>query len=297
MDTANLFRLISLAAIWGGAFMFTRIGAPILGPTLLIESRVGLAALFLVMVSLFVRSDLRIRENWKHYLVLGFFNAALPFLLYGFAAQTLSASLLSILNATSPIFGAILGALYARQQLSLKTVLGLCLGIAGVALLIGYDKISLQPEAGTAISATLAAALCYGIASTYAKKANSVAPFCNAHGSMWAATILIAPAVVFFPAHETPGLGVMASVLALGIVCSGIAFLLYFRLVADLGPASALTVTFLIPVFGILWGHLFLGEEVGWYTFAGATIVIAGTALVTGFSPAALFAKKAAPDA
>jgi drug/metabolite transporter (DMT)-like permease len=292
MDAANLFRLIGLAAIWGGSFLFTRIGAPVLGPTLLIEFRVGLAAIFLAIISMFIKNKLQIRKNWKHYLMLGFFNSALPFLLFSYAAQILSASLLSILNATSPIFGAILGALYARQALSAKTYLGLGLGVAGVMLLIGYDKITLLPGAGVAIAAALAGALCFGIASTYAKHAKSVDPFCNAHGSMWAATLLIAPAVLFFPVISTPSLGVMSAVLALGIVCSGIAFLLYFRLVTDLGPASALTVTFLIPVFGVFWGHIFLNEIIGWYTFAGAAIVIVGTVLVTGFSPSSLFAKK-----
>ena len=297
MDAANLFRLIGLAAIWGGSFLFTRIAVPVLGPTVLIEYRVGLAALFLAIVSLFIKTNLHLRSHWRHYLILGFFNAALPFLLFGFAAQILSASLLSILNATSPIFGAVLGALYARQPLSVKTMLGLGLGVAGVALLIGYDKIILQPGAGIAIAAALTAAFCYGIATTYAKHAKSVDPFCNAHGSMWAATILIALAVLFSPAASAPSVGVMAVVAALGIVCSGIAFLLYFRLVADLGPASALTVTFLIPVFGVLWGHIFLGEVVSWHTFVGAAIVIFGTALVTGFNPSVIFVKKAAFNA
>ena len=291
MSIASLLRLICLAAIWGGAFIFTRVGAPILGPTLLIESRVGLAALFLVVVSLIIRSDLQVRENWNHYLILGFVNAALPFLLFGFAAQTLSASLLSILNDTSPIFGAILGALFAGQMLSKRKIFGLGLGIAGVALLVGFEKTSLQPGAGMAVAAALAASLCYGIAATYAKRANSVSPFRKTHGSMWAATLLIAPAVYFFPANEPATMGVMLSVLALGVVCSGIAFLLYFRLVADIGPASTLTVTFLIPIFGIIWGHIFLREEVGWYTLGGAAIILSGTALATGFSYNDIFAK------
>lgn len=291
MNISSLFRLVGLAAIWGGSFLFMRIGAPVLGPAWLMETRVGFAALFLVMISWFIGSKLQIRNNWKHYLILGFFNAALPFTLFGYAAQTLSASLLSILNATTPIFGALLGALYLRQPLSFKTICGLALGIAGVILLIGYDKLSLQPGAGLAVAATLGAAFCYSVASTYAKKDSSVTPFCNAHGSMWAATLLLAPVVPFVPAHAAPDAVVMTSVVALGILCSGIAFLLYFRLIADIGPAPALTVTFLIPVFGILWGHLFLGEEIGWYTVVGAMIVVTGTALVTGFSPRTLFRK------
>ena len=110
---------------------------------------------------------------------------------------------------------------------------------------------------------------------------------------MWTAALLITPAVPFFPASSTPSIGIIAAVLALGIVCTGIAYLLYFRLIADLGAASALTVTFLIPVFGVLWGYLFLGEAVGWHTVAGSVTVIIGTVLVTGFSIGNLFAKKA----
>jgi drug/metabolite transporter (DMT)-like permease len=117
--------------------------------------------------------------------------------------------------------------------------------------------------------------------------------FANAHGSMWAATLLIAPAVPFAPATASPTLAIGLAVLALGVLCSGIAYLLYFRLVADLGAASALTVTFLIPVFGVLWGHLFLGEAIGWNTWVGAAIVIAGTALVTGFRLGAVFRRAA----
>jgi len=135
------------------------------------------------------------------------------------------------------------------------------------------------------VAAALAAALCYGIASLYAKSAKSVEPFANAHGTMWAAALFVLPALPFFPAPATPTPGVWAAVLALGVLCSGIAYLIYFKLIEDVGPTSALTVTFLNPVFGILWGALFLGETVGWHTLAGSGIVLVGTALVTGFVP------------
>jgi drug/metabolite transporter (DMT)-like permease len=159
-------------------------------------------------------------------------------------------------------------------------------------VLVGFDALAVQPGATVAVLAALGAAVSYGVATTYAKSAKKVDALSNAHGSMWAATLLISPATPFFPPFSSPGPGVMAAVLALGIVCSGIAYLLYFRLIADLGAASALTVTFLIPVFGILWGHLFLSEQVGWYTMIGSTIVIFGTALVTGFSPKGLLPHK-----
>ena len=129
------------------------------------------------------------------------------------------------------------------------------------------------------------AAFSYSIASAYAKTAKAVEPFANAHGSMWAATLLALPALAFFPASGPATPGVLGAALALGVLCTGVAYLLYFRLIQDVGTTSALTVTFLNPLFGILWGALFLGEVVGWYTIAGAAIVITGTALVTGFMP------------
>jgi len=285
MNTANFLRLLLLAAIWGGSFLFMRIGAPVMGPAVLIEYRVLFAALFLAAVGLVLRKKLELRAHWKHYLMLGFFNSALPFLLFAYGARTLTASVLSVLNATAPMWGALLGAVWARQPITLRSGLGLVLGTVGVALLVGFDDVSRLPGAGLAIAAALAAALCYSIASLYAKSARSVEPFANAHGTMWAATLFVLPALPFFPSPGTATAGVWAAVLALGVLCSGIAYLIYFRLIAEVGPTSALTVTFLNPVFGILWGALFLGEAVGWHTLAGAAIVLVGTALVTGFAP------------
>jgi drug/metabolite transporter (DMT)-like permease len=292
VNTVNLIRLLSLAAIWGGSFLFMRIAAPIIGPVLLIESRVGLGAAFLLLVSWALKRQINLREHWRHYLVLGLVNSALPFLLFAFAAKTLSASMLSVLNATAPIWGAMIVATVTGAGLSARTSVGLGLGVIGVIVLLGFDALAVQPGATLAMLAALGAAFSYGVATTYARTAKKVDAFSNAHGSMWAATLLVLPATPFFPAVSSPGPGVMVAVLALGIVCSGIAYLLYFRLIADLGAASALTVTFLIPAFGILWGHLFLNEQIGWHTMIGSTIVIIGTALVTGFSPKGLLPHK-----
>lgn len=293
MNNASLIRLLVLAAIWGASFLFLRIGAPVLGPALLIEGRLILAALFLLAVGMALGKRLEIRRHWRHYLVLGLLNSALPFLLLAFAARSLSASLLSILNASSPIWGALIAAGWSGSGLKAREISGLALGIAGVGLLVGFDAATPQPGAGAAIAAALGAAASYGSASVYAKSAQAVEPFANAHGSMWAAALLATGALPFFPLVARPDAGVIAALIALGVLCSGVAYLLYFRLVADLGPAPALTVTFLIPVFGVLWGHLFLGEAVGWHTLAGVAIVIAGTALSTGFSLGAAFSGKA----
>jgi drug/metabolite transporter (DMT)-like permease len=285
MNTANLLRLILLAAIWGGSFLFMRIAAPVLGPAVLIEYRVGFAALFLLLVGLFLKKRLDARANWKHYLMLGFFNSALPFLLFAYAASTLSASVMAVVNATAPMWGALLGAAWTRQPVNMRVALGLVLGTGGVALLVGFDPVATRPGAAIAIVAVLVAAMSYSVASQYAKTAKSVEPFANAHGSMWAAALLVLPLVPFFPAPAQPTVGIMGAALALGILCSGIAYILYFKLIDEIGTTSALTVTFLSPVFGILWGALFLGESIGWYTVAGSVIVLTGTALVTGFVP------------
>lgn len=295
MNSASLIRLVALSAIWGASFIFMRMAVPVLGPVVLIEARLLLAAGLLFSVGLILKQRLKLGLHWRHYLVLGLFNSALPFLLFAFAAKTLSASLLSILNATAPIWGTVIGAVWSRAPLRGKTAFGLALGVAGVALLVGFDRVTLQPGAGWAIVAALAAAFCYGIASNYAKSApaaSSQDPYANAHGSMWAAALLLAPALPFFPTAAAPALSVLGAVVALGVFCTGIAYLLYFRLVADLGAAPALTVTFLIPVFGILWGHLFLDEAIGWHTLAGAVVVLLGTALVTGFSLRAVWAPR-----
>ncbi|TFW14956.1 DMT family transporter [Duganella callida] len=285
MSTANLLRLFLLAAIWGGSFLFMRIAAPVLGAAVLIEYRVLFASLFLAAIGVFLKKSLQLRQHWKHYFILGLFNSALPFLMFAFAARTLSASVLAVLNATTPLWGTLIAAVWSRTMVSAKVLLGLALGTCGVALLVGFDHVSSKPGAAIAIAAVLFASFNYGIASNYAKHAKAVEPFANAHGSMWASTLLVLPVVPFFPAPGAPTFGIMSAVLALGILCSGVAYLIYFRLIQDVGPSSALTVTFLSPLFGILWGVAFLSETVGWYTFVGAAIVLTGTALVTGFRP------------
>lgn len=285
MTTAALLRLLLLSAIWGASFLFMRIGAPVLGPDLLIFARVGLAALFLLGVARYMRASLDARRHGAHYFILGLFNSALPFWLFAYAAQTVSASLLSILNATAPMWAALIGAIGLRTPLSARTVTGLVLGMGGVAVLAGVESLSLPEGGGVAIAAGLGAALSYGIATTYTKQAVSVEPMANAHGSMWAATLLMLPLAWQAPLPDTVlSPAVLMSVVALGVVCSGVAYLLYFRLIAEIGAAPALTVTFLIPVFGILWGVLFLDEAMGWHTLLGTLAVLLGTARVTGFS-------------
>lgn len=290
MNITSFLRLLLLSAIWGASFLFMRIGSPVLGPSLLIFFRVGLAALFLLTISIYNHQPLSISSHWKHYLILGLFNSAIPFFLFAYAAKTASASLLSILNATAPIWATLIGAIFLRTKLSFNIVLGMILGLIGVGLLAKIEALAMPENGALAICAGLGASVSYGIATNYAKTTKNITPFANAHGSMWAATLFLTPLALFSPYPlELPSLQIAISVLALSIVCSGIAYLLYFRLISDIGAAPALTVTFLIPVFGILWGWLFLNEHIGWHTIIGGIIIIVGTALVTGFSVTSIF--------
>ncbi|KMV31793.1 membrane protein [Photobacterium swingsii] len=289
----SFFRLIMLAAIWGGSFLFMRISATPLGPAVLIEARVGFAAVTLLIIAFYLKKQLNMVENAKHYFTLGLFNTALPFLLFAYAAQSLNASTLSIFNSTAPIWGAIIGAIWTRTALTKPVLLGLGLGVIGVSVLVGWEAMSIGENAILPMMAAIGAAVSYGIATNYAKHAPSVEAFNNAHGSMWASVVLVLPLIFFLPAREAPTSEIAMAVILLGVVCTGLAYLLYFRLVSDLGPSSALSVTFLIPVFGILWGHLFLDEAIGFNTVIGSIFVITGTMLVTGFSPRQFFQQKA----
>lgn len=285
MSPGSIIRLLSLAAIWGASFLFMRLGVSELGPAWLMFGRVFTASLFLALVAVALKRSLPIRQYAAHFMLLSFFNTALPFLLFAYAAQTLTASLLAVLNATAPLWGALIGWLFFRQRMSLRLAAGLVLGICGVAILVGFDAVIADSSAILAIAAAAGAACCYGIATWYTRLTKPVPAFINAHGSMWAASLWLLPLLWLIPLPVAqPATQSLLAVVALGVVCTGVAYLLYFRLVQDLGATPTLTVTFLIPVFGVLWGHIFLQESVGWHTLFGAAIVIAGTMLVTGFS-------------
>ena len=284
MPSSSLLHLLLLASIWGSSFLFMRIAAPVLAAAWIAEVRVALAAVFLAVVGHLLGRRLEPIRYWRHYLTLGFFGAGLPFLLFAYAAQALSASLLAILNATAPLWGAAIAALIGREKLTARVALGLLIGIAGVALLVGFDPAVAGAGALPALTAGLAASFSYGIASNYAATAPSVGAFQNAQGSMSASALVLLPVALLSPVDVPPAAGIIGAVAALGVMCSGIAYILYFRLIHDLGATSALSVTFLVPVFGMLWGALFLGETIGPHMLAGALVVLVGTSLVTGYS-------------
>ena len=283
MKVPDLARLLVLAALWGGSFIFSRVAAPVLGPVVLVTIRVLLAGAALLVYALVTRSELELRARWRQYLIIGALNSAIPFVLISTAELQLPASLAAILNATSPLFGAVIAAIWIKDSLTRRKITGLVLGLIGVSVLVGWSPTKLTPVVLLAVGASLLGAAFYGLASVYTKaKVVGAQPIGMATGSQLAAGLLLLPFVPFSIPDGRPSITVVLCVLALALLCTALAYLLYFRLIVDVGPAKALTVTFLVPIFGTLWGALFLGEHVTFSTLLGCGVVLAGTTLVTG---------------
>ena len=285
MRSADLLRLVTLAALWGGSFLFLRITAPVLGPLFLAELRLVVAAATLLAWAWMTGRQVHFAGQWRSYLVIGAVNSAVPFALFAYAAVHLPASYSAVLNATSPLFGALFAALWLNERLTPRRVAGAVAGMAGVALLVGFGPVAADANVILAALAAIGGACCYALAVVYTRlKATGIEPFAVAVGSQVGAALVLSPALAPWPGAELFTPGVVASVLALAVACTAFAYVLYFRLIADLGAARALTVTFLIPVFGGLWGVLFLGEPLSLLMLAGGALVIGATWLVVGES-------------
>jgi drug/metabolite transporter (DMT)-like permease len=276
VTAADAARLVSLAAIWGASFLFIRIAAPVIGPVATADLRMLIAGMALLIYYAVTGFDAQWRLRWREYLAIGALNSAAPFLLYAYAALELSVGLLAVLNATSPMWAALLGAVALREPLTIKRLAGLVVGMAGVAIVSG-------PEASTrwlSITAALGAALCYALTGIALKRWGQGGTARGmAVGTQLAGGVLLLPLLAIAPpANVTPG--VAGAMLALGVVCGAVAYVLYFRLIADIGATGALTVTYLIPLFGVLWGALALGEALTAARVLGALVVSVGTVLV-----------------
>ncbi len=298
MKLLDYLLLFTLAAIWGMSFLFMRVAIPTFGPEIFAFSRVLIATIFLYIVSLFNKKKLNFKSYWLEYFIIAFVNSALPFLMFGFASQKLHASTLSILNSTTPVFGFMISILIGKAKLSFKALFGMLICIFGVFLLSAKSALENHINTSLYIASALIASCCYGIASNYlkySKSAHKINAFSVAHGSMLASTILLLPILlipIFDGRQINMNINAILAVLGVGILCSGIAYIIYFKLIKDVGPTSALTVTFLLPIFGTLWGVLFLAEKFTQNTLIGLVIILTGVGLVTNFSPKIFLLKK-----
>ncbi len=278
--------LVLLAAIWGGSFLFMRYSVPEFGVAPLIFLRVGLAALFLLPLLIWQGKSAELKRVWLPSFVNGWSNSAIPFCLIAYSLLTLSSGFASILNAVTPIATAVVGFLWLREGLSWLKSLGMLIGIAGVTLL-AWNKLYVSQEdtwqVALAIGAGILPTLFYAISAIFTKRyLSGVDSMVLSTGSMLGASILLLPlAILYWPEHSVSLLSWLAAI-ALAIICSALAYLMFFRLIHTVGPARATTVTFIVPVFGMLWGATLLNEEVSLTMLAASAITLFGTGLATG---------------
>jgi drug/metabolite transporter (DMT)-like permease len=283
VKTRDLIDLLVLGAIWGASFLFMRVAAPEFGAIPLIAARVGIAAIFLIMVLAQRGGLLHLYPNAARLTLLGAVNSAIPFSLFAYAVLSVTAGFASVLNATAPLFGALVAFIWLRDRPAPTRIAGLVVGFAGVLVLV-WGRLSVASDGGgVAVLAGLSAAVLYGISANYAKKRMSdIDPFVIATGSLIAATVLLFPlALLYWPATPPSRLSWVSAIL-LGVICTGVAYILYFRLLSRIGPSKTLAVTYLIPAFGVLWGHLLLHEPVTTSMVVGCAVILLGTTLATG---------------
>ncbi|SPS01359.1 DMT family transporter [Cupriavidus taiwanensis] len=281
MKPLDLFRLLALAALWGASFLFIRIGAPVLGPvpTAFVRVLIGALTLAACLPLLGLRWDMQ--GKWPAVLALGVVNSGIPFAMYAVAALWLPAGYSAVFNAMTPLMGVMIGALAFAEPLTRAKAMGVMLGVAGVAVLTRTGPVAFSAEVLLGALACLLATACYGLSGFLARRwitqRGGLDSRLVAAGSLVGAAAFLLPlCIAALWRHNTlpdAGAGVWAAMLGLGTLCTALAYILYYRLIADLGPVRSLTVTFLIPPFGIVWGALFLGEALSWAHAAGGALI------------------------
>lgn len=287
MKRQDLAELVLLAALWGASFLFIRMGAAEFGPLALAWMRVAGAALVLLPMLMLKGEVAAMRANWRTIAFVGFTNSVIPFVLFAYALLTITGSLAAVFNAATPLFGAVIAWAWLKNRLDAPRSIGLVIGFAGVLWLV-WDKASFKGDvdsvnATLAVGASLLAALSYGFSANFTKKhAAHIPSMALATGSQISAAILLAvPAWWTWPA-VSPSTTSWLSTIALAVLCTGFAYILFFRLIAHTGAANALSVTFLIPVFAVIWGAMFLAEVPTHTMLIGCAVILLGTALTTG---------------
>ncbi|HEX7890853.1 MAG TPA: DMT family transporter [Ramlibacter sp.] len=288
MSFASIIDFVVLAAIWGASFLFMRLAVVEFGVVGTAAMRVAIATVFLAPLMLAKGHGAVFRRAWWKVCLVGVLNSALPFMLFAFALLSITTGLSAILNATVPLFGALVAWWWLKDRPTGSRVLGLVIGFGGVAAL-AWDKASFKPDAVSGIApawavlACLLATVCYAFAASATKRyLTGLPPLVTATGSQLGATLLLALPALWLRPEQMPGAQAWLALAVLGVLCTGVAYILYFRLIEQAGPARALAVTFAIPVFAILYGALFLGERVTPWMLVWGAVVLLGTALSTG---------------
>lgn len=286
MPLASLIRLILLGMIWGASFMFQRITVPVVGVSFTAAIRIVLSAMMLVLIVRVLGLSLQLRSHWRVWLFLGTVNTAIPFLCFAAAARSLPAGYMAVINATVPMLTVILAWVMFRIRPSMSKRAGVVVGLLGVAVLARYGSIAMTPEVLLGIGLLFAASGMYAYIALYVRQYPlGVDPLVMAAASQLGAAFVILPLGIYHLPTEMPSMQVLLSLLVLGVVCTGVAYLLYFRLLSDVGSEKAVTNTFLVPVFAQFWGALFLQERLTVFGAIGFALVLLAVALVLEVRP------------
>ena len=280
-----LAQFVALGAIWGSSFMFMRLAVADFGPVTTATLRVSLGALFLLPLLLWRGQWPALRARWPAIFFVGLLNSGIPFALFAFSLLTITTGLSSIINATVPMFGALVAWLWLGERPGLWRIVGLVLGFLGVSLL-AWDQAGLRATAVHpiwAMAACLGACISYALAASYTRLyLQDVPPLAAATGSQIGAALGMAlPALWLWP-QQPPSQAAWLSLLVLGALCTGVAYLLYFRLLGSASPSRALAVTYLIPLFAVSYGVTLLDEPFTAGMGLSALVILLGTAMATG---------------
>ena len=283
MRSRDTLELLVLSALWGASFLFMRIAVPEFGPVVLAELRVAIASIFLLPI-LMMRADLtELRTHWKKLTTVGTVNSAIPFMLLPFSTLYLTGGFAAILNATSPLWAALIAWVWLSAKLDVSRITGLIIGFGGVVVLV-WNKASFDLSGvSLAIIAAILASIFYGIGANYTKKyLQGVSPLAIATGSQLAAAVVLLPGAIALLPDGPISVRAWAAVITMGVASTGFAYIIYFRLIANVGPASAITVTYLVPGFAVFWGAVVIDEKLTATMVIGCAIILFGTALATG---------------
>lgn len=284
MQAKDYRDLFILAAIWGSSFLFMHLSVGDLGPFALVEIRVGGGAIFLLIFAALRGRMMAIWSNAGHISVVGIFAAGLPFLCFNIAAQSVPAGFMAIINAMTPLFGALIARLWLKEILTPARIFGLLLGFTGIVILVWGDLSFGAGGMGPGVLACLTASLSYGYAACYTTRyLKGVDPLAMAAGSVTAAALVLLPLAVYFWPATPVSAASWAAALSLAVLCTGLAYIIYYGLIDRVGASRSITVTFLVPLFGILWGAIFLHEPLTLRMLVATAIVLFGTLLATGF--------------
>lgn len=283
MRSRDLVDLVALGFLWGASFLFMRIAGPEFGAFALVEVRVVIAALVLLPMLLARGQGSELTRNWRPLGILGIHNTALPFLLFTWATLYLSAGTSAILNATAPIFAAVIAWAWLGEKLTISRAGGLLVGIVGVWLLVG-DKIGASVGNTTlAVIAALGGSFLYGIGGNFTRRyASHIKPLAVATGSQAGAALVLLPVAILTWPDTSISPTAWAAAIVMGLFSTALAYILYFRLIANTGPTNAITVTYLIPLFAMVLGAMVIDEPITASMAVGCAVILLGTALATG---------------